>query len=174
MTALQYKSNNFMEKLNSIWHEKALWVYLVIVLGHFSEHAVQIYQVYIMGWLPKQAGGILGLWLPWLAESEILHIAYNGSMWIGILLLARGISGNAKTFWKIALVLQTWHLFEHIILMYQYLTQNYWFGGTVQTSIGQIWFPRVELHFMYNFIVFVPLMIACFLYFRNLKQKQQA
>ncbi|MEM7331082.1 MAG: hypothetical protein AAF490_03245 [Chloroflexota bacterium] len=173
MTALQFRTNNFMEKLNTVWHEKALWAYIVIVLGHFSEHVIQIYQIYILGWLPKEAGGILGLWFPWLAESEILHIAYNGAMWIGILLLWKGVQGQSRTFWKWALIFQTWHLFEHVILMYQFVAKDYWFGGARQTSIGEIFFPRPELHFMYNFIVFVPLMIACFLYFRNL-QKQNS
>lgn len=172
MTAIQYRTSNLMDKLNTVWHEKALWAYLVIVLGHFSEHLVQVYQVYVMGWLPKEAGGVLGLWYPWLAESEILHIAYNGSMWIGILLLYKGMQGSSRSFWKWALIFQTWHLFEHIILMYQYVTKTFFFGGIVQTSVGQIWFPRVELHFMYNFIVFVPLMIACLLYFRQMQAQK--
>lgn len=177
MTALQMNKNNFMGKLNTVWHEKALWVYIAIVLGHFSEHLVQVYQVYVMGWLPKQAGGVLGLWFPWLAESEVLHILYNGSMWIGIILLYQGIKsiqGPTKTYWNIALVFQSWHLFEHVILMYQYLTKNFWFGGTVQTSVGQIWFSRVELHFFYNLIVFIPLAIAFVLYFKQLHDQRKA
>lgn len=171
MTALRIRSNQLYTRLNGEWHQRALWLYLVVVLGHFSEHLVQVYQVFVMGWLPKEAGGILGLWLPWLAESEILHIAYNGSMFIGILLLAKGMQGSARAFWKWALIFQTWHFFEHVILMYQYITKNFWFGGTVQTSVGQIWFPRVELHFMYNLIVFIPLSIAVFLYFRQSNKK---
>ncbi|HEY8209887.1 MAG TPA: hypothetical protein VIG99_20505, partial [Myxococcaceae bacterium] len=36
------------------------------------------------------------------------------------------------------------------------------FGGTVPTSIGQIWIPRIELHLIYNTLVFIPMVIAMY------------
>jgi hypothetical protein len=137
---------------------------MVIVFGHWSEHLAQVYQVYVLGWLPQDACGVLGLWYPLLAQSEVLHIAYNGSMWLGLLLLLPGMK-QARGWWKVALVLQSWHLFEHFLLQYQYLTKQFFFQATVQTSIGQLLIPRVELHFFYNLMVFIPLVIAYYIYF---------
>lgn len=154
--------NHLLESLNSEWHAHALWFFLVIVLGHFSEHIVQMYQIYALGWLPSEAGGILGLKYPFLVTSEYLHIFYNGLTWVGVYLLRKGFKGIARTWWQITLLFASWHLLEHIILQYQYMTGHFWFGQTVQTGIGQLWFPRPELHFVYNLLVFMPMMIAYF------------
>lgn len=165
MNTLTTKWQTFMEKVNNPWHERVLWLFLVLVLGHFSEHIVQIYQIYGLGWLPKDAGGILGLQFPFLVTSEYLHIFYNGLTWVGVVLLRSGIKGRALTWWNITLAFASWHLFEHIILQYQYMSGNFWFGATVQTGIGQLWFPRPELHFVYNLTVFTPMMLTYYYYF---------
>ncbi len=52
--------------------------------------------------------------------------------------------------------------FEHFILFYQAQTHQYWFGGAVPTSVGQIWIPRIELHLIYNALVFIPMVIAMY------------
>lgn len=72
------------EKLNSVWHERALQIFMVIVLAHWGEHLVQEYQVYVLHWPRPKAGGILGLWYPWLITSEWLHYGYAIVMLIGI------------------------------------------------------------------------------------------
>ena len=36
------------------------------------------------------------------------------------------------------------------------------FGSPVPTSIAQLWIPRVELHLIYNTIVFIPMMVAMY------------
>jgi hypothetical protein len=156
----------WLAQLNGPWHERLLWLYMVIVLGHWSEHLMQIYQIYVLGWYPKEAGGVLGVWFPTLVTSEVLHFTYNLFLWGGILLLRPGFRGQARRWWNGALVLQSWHFFEHLLLQVQWLTGIYLFGATKQMSIGELWFPRVELHFMYNLIVFVPLIIGVILYFR--------
>ena len=154
------KWSDYLEALNDRWHEAALWLFLVVVLGHFSEHIVQVYQIYGLGWLPSEAGGILGLKFPFLVTSEWLHIFYNGLTWIGVMLLRHGFKNKGKLWWNITILFATWHLFEHLILQYQYMTGDFWFGRAVQTGIGQLWFPRPELHFVYNMLVFTPMMIA--------------
>ena len=60
--------------LNGSQHLRAVLVYLVIVVGHFSEHLVQVAQVFLFGWERGDAGGILGLYLSGVAENELLHI----------------------------------------------------------------------------------------------------
>ncbi|MEZ4732405.1 MAG: hypothetical protein R3E79_35280 [Caldilineaceae bacterium] len=154
-------------------HALALWLYLVLVLGHWSEHVMQIYQVYVLGWLPQQAGGILGLWYPWLAAAEILHFVYNGLQLAGLVALRPGVRGPARPWWNIALGAQVWHFFEHLLLQVQWLTGLYLFGASQQMGIGQLWFPRLELHFMYNLIVFLPTIIAVILYFRRFQQDKE-
>lgn len=47
----------------------------------------------------------------------------------------------------------------------QWLSGYYLFGAAKQISLGELWFSRVELHFMYNLIVFMPLLIGLILYF---------
>jgi hypothetical protein len=147
-------------------HERALWLFMVIVLGHWLEHLSQVYQIYVLGWLPKMSGGVLGLWFPWLSSSEVLHFTYNLLLWGGILLLQPGFRGAARRWWNVALLVQSWHFFEHILLQVQWLSGVYLFGATKQISIGELWFPRPELHFVYNLIVFAPLVLGMIAYFR--------
>ncbi len=165
---------HWLAQINGPFHQQALWLFMVIVLGHWSEHLVQIYQIYGMGWLPKAAGGVIGLWFPQLVTSEVLHFTYNLFLWGGILLLRPGFQGQARRWWNGALITQSWHFFEHILLQVQWLTGSYLFGAAKQISIGELWFPRVELHFMYNLIVFVPLMIGVVVYFKQQPQKRTA
>ena len=48
---------SFYDKLNSVWHERALQVFMFVVLAHWAEHLVQAYQIYVMGWPRPQANG---------------------------------------------------------------------------------------------------------------------
>ena len=64
------------DRLNSRWHERALQLFMLIVLGHWAEHLAQAVQIYALGWPRPQAGGVLGLWYPWLVGSEVLHYGY--------------------------------------------------------------------------------------------------
>lgn len=162
----QTERRSWLAQINGQWHERVLWLYMVIVLGHWSEHLLQIYQIYVLGWLPKEAGGVLGVWFPALVTSEVLHFTYNLFLWGGILLLRPGFRGQARQWWNGALALQSWHFFEHALLQVQWLTGIYLFGASKQMGIGELWFPRVELHFMYNLIVFVPMIVGVILYFR--------
>lgn len=64
------------------------------------------------------------------------------------------------------MIIQTWHYIEHVLLMGQYLTGYYLFGAPHQISILQLWFPRAELHFTYNLLVFIPMVIAVHYYIK--------
>src|SRR5437868_12035862 len=76
--------------------------------------------------------------------------------------LSHGFTGRSSSWWMIAFWIQFWHHLEHGLLFYQALTHRYFFGGSVPTSIGQIWIPRIELHLFYNAIVFTPMVIAMY------------
>jgi hypothetical protein len=148
-------------------HSRVLWLYLVIVVVHWLEHLCQMYQIYVLGWMPKAAGGVLGLWWPWLVSSELLHVGYNALLWGGLLLLRPGFQGHSRGWWNAALGLQSFHFFEHVLLLGQWLLGMYLFGAAEPISIGQLWVRRPELHFMYNLVVFVPTAIAVWYYWQD-------
>ena len=75
---------------------------------------------------------------------------------------SRGFTGRSHTWWMIAFGIQFWHHFEHFLLFYQAQTQHNFFGGAVPTSVGQIWIPRIELHLIYNALVFAPMIVAMY------------
>ena len=48
----------------------------------------------------------------------------------------------------------------------QYLTGSYLFGASRQTSLLELFFPRVGLHFTYNLLAFIPTILAIYFYWR--------
>ena len=163
-----------LDTLNGSLHLRAVLVYFVIVIGHFSEHLVQVAQVFLFGWARSEAGGILGLYLSGVAEIELLHITYNSFQITGLILLAYGFRRYraAYAFWLAALVAQSWHWLEHTFLITQMLTGHYFYGAMKQMSVLERFFPRIELHFAYNLLVFTPTVIALLLYLRHAKTRR--
>jgi hypothetical protein len=153
---------SFYDKLNSKWHKPALWAFMIVVLGHWAEHITQAYQIYVMGWSRDVAMGMLGLCYPWLMKTEVLHYGYALVMLIGIWILRKGFTGTSRKWWDIALVIQFWHHFEHLLLIYQATVHHNFWGRPVPTSILQYFFPRVELHLFYNTVVFIPMVIGMY------------
>jgi hypothetical protein len=153
---------NFYEKLNTTWHERALQVFMFIVLAHWGEHLFQAYQIYVMGWPRPKANGLIGLWYPQLIKSEQLHYGYALVMLIGLWILRKGFVGRARTWWTVALVIQFWHHIEHFLLIWQATAHHNFWGKPVPFSVLQLVIPRVELHLFYNSVVFVPMVIAMY------------
>src|SRR6202166_5463664 len=148
-----FAGESFYDKLNSKWHKPALLGFMAIVLAHWGEHLVQAYQIYVMGWPPAKAGGILGLWYPWLIKSEVLHYAYALVMLIGIWVLRKGFTGTGRKWWTVALVIQFWHHIEHLLLIVQATTHHTFLVQPDSVSGLQLFIPRVELHLFYNTVV---------------------
>jgi hypothetical protein len=155
-----------IEKLNGPWHERALWVYLGIVILHWVEHLFQAAQIWILGMPRPEALGALGYVFPWLVKSEVMHFTYAVVMLAGLFLLRPGFRGTAKRWWTASLVIQSWHLVEHTTLQLQALAGQNLFGSPVPTSFLQVFVPRPELHLLYNLIVFVPMVVAMWLHTR--------
>ena len=164
------------DKLNSVWHRRALHTFMFIVLAHWAEHLTQAYQIYVLGWPRPKAGGFLGLFFPWLVSSEVLHYGYAIVMLIGLFMFRKGFTGTSRKWWIVALVIQFWHHIEHAVLQWQAITGNYWFGSPVPISFVQAAFPkfRVELHLFYNAIVFIPMVIAMYYHMFPPKGEEQA
>jgi hypothetical protein len=162
--ALELESTRFYDKLNSRWHKRSLQFFMMIVLGHWAEHLAQAWQVYYLGWPRPEAKGVLGLFYPWLVDSEVLHYGYALIMLIGIWVLRKGFTGTSRKWWTVSLVIQFWHHIEHAVLQWQALTHHNWLGSPVPLSFLQMVFPksRVEIHLFYNSVVFIPMIVAMY------------
>jgi hypothetical protein len=155
--------SSLYERLNGPWHERALQVFMVIVLAHWSEHLLQALQIYVLGWPVPEARGLVGYFYPWVIKSETLHYGYAVVMLIGLWVLRPGFTGvEDRRWWTIALGIQFFHHIEHFLLITQATTGHNLFGRPVPTSLIQLWVPRVELHLFYNTIVFIPMVIAMY------------
>jgi hypothetical protein len=146
--------------LNGAWHARLLAVFMVVVLAHWAEHVVQAVQIFVLGRPRPDALGLIGAVWPWAVTSEWLHYIYAVVMLIGLAVLAPGFTGRAEQWWKLALAIQVWHHFEHLLLLIQAMTGWRLAGQPAPTSILQLFVPRVELHLFYNAIVFVPMVIG--------------
>ena len=154
---------SLVERLNGPRHELALRVFTVIVLAHWGEHLLQAYQIYGLGWPVPEARGLLGYFYPKLITSEALHYGYALVMLTGLWLLRSGFTGTGdRQWWTIALGIQFFHHFEHLLLQLQVIVGHNFFGRPVPTSLVQLWVPRVELHLFYNTIVFIPMVVAMY------------
>jgi hypothetical protein len=156
-------SAGFLERLNTDRHELALRVFMVIVLAHWAEHLLQGLQIYALGWPVPEARGALGLFFPWLIKSETLHYGYALVMLFGLWAFRSGFTGKVDRFWwMLAFWIQFFHHIEHAILQTQAILGTNLLGRPVPTSLVQLWVARVELHFFYNTIVFIPMAIAMY------------
>ena len=151
-----------LDVMNGPAHERLLNLYMVVVLLHWMEHIVQAYQIFVLGWARPDAGGVFGLFLPWLLKTELLHWGYAVFMLAGLFILLPGFAGRSRIWWMVSLAIQTWHFIEHSLLQSQAILGTTWFGSTVPSSLVQIWVPRVELHLFYNAAVFLPMVIAMY------------
>ena len=155
-------TSSLLAKLNGPWHKRCLQIFMFIVIAHLAEHLVQAFQVYVLEWPVHQSRGLLGQWFPWLVHAEVLHYGYAVIMLIGIFVLLPGFVGRSRTWWLVALVIQFWHHIEHALLQGQAIAGRNLFGSPVPVSIAQLWIPRVELHLLYNTVVFVPMVVAMY------------
>jgi hypothetical protein len=172
--ALSEGRGGMVTALNTRWHKAALGVFLFVVLAHWAEHVAQAIQIWVLGWPVPKARGVLGEPFPWLIKSEWLHYGYALVMLVGLLLLRPGFTGRSRTWWNVALGIQVWHHFEHLLLLIQAITGSYLAGRAVPTSILQVFLPRVQLHLFYNAVVFAPMVVAMYLHWRPNKSEHVA
>jgi hypothetical protein len=149
-------------RLNGAWHERALQLFMAVVLAHWAEHLAQALQVYVLRWPDVEARGVLGLWFPWLVDAEALHYGYALAMLAGLWVLRPGFVGRAYVWWMAAFWVQFWHHIEHALLQGQVLVGRNLFDAPVPMSLAQLVIPRIELHMIYNTIVFVPMIVALY------------
>ncbi|HTT63815.1 MAG TPA: hypothetical protein VMG35_18310 [Bryobacteraceae bacterium] len=155
-------SPGLYEKLNTQWHERALQLFMAVVLAHWAEHLAQAWQIWVLGWPIPKSNGVLGLWYPWLVKSETLHYGYALFMVVGLWVLRKGFTGKAHTWWMVAFGIQFWHHIEHLLLIYQATIHHNFWHKPVPFSLVQLIIPRVQLHLFYNTAVFLPMVIGMY------------
>lgn len=148
-------------------HTLYVKVFALIVIVHWAEHLVQAAQIYLLGWPIPDAGGILGVWFPWMITSEVMHYGYAIVMLVALWCLRNGFEGRVRQWWMLSFALQFWHHIEHLLLFTQATIGSNLGGGPVPMSILQIFVPRVELHLFYNTIVTIPMIVAMALASKN-------
>lgn len=146
--------------INGRWHAYALVAFLSPILFHMSEHFVQIFELYVLQLDRAEALGIVGIWFPAAVQSELLHFSFAVFTLTGLVLLRPAFQASARAWWSVALTVEVWHQFEHVILLFQRVTGNFFFGEVMPTSILQLVVPRIELHLTYNTLVFLPMVLA--------------
>jgi hypothetical protein len=163
MTAIPIRGGRW-QSLNVGGHRTALNVFLFIVIAHWAEHIVQAIQIWGLGWPIPESRGVLGQFFPWVIKSEALHYGYALIMLVGLIVLRKGFTGTARTWWNVSLGIQVWHHLEHLLLLFQAQSGLFLAGKPVPTSIVQLIVPRVELHLFYNTLVFIPMVVAVILH----------
>lgn len=148
-------------------HSICMWLFCAIVIGHWAEHLVQAFQIYALGWDRPDAGGILGLYFPWLVTSEVMHYGFAIVMLVGFWVLRHGFTGRARQWWMLAFAIQFWHHIEHFLLLSQAMLGQNLAGSPVPMSVLQFFLPRVELHLFYNAIVTIPMVVAMVIHLRE-------
>jgi hypothetical protein len=149
---LYYKTKQFRTYLN---------IFLLVIYSHLFEHIAQMFQLYVLHWERPKCLGLLGLIWPQLIHSEYLHYGHALFMLVGIYYLTKYMYNKQSLMWmQLTLVLAFYHHFEHLLLLLQSISHVYLFGKTMPISLGQLFIPRIELHFFYNLLVGIPLVIA--------------
>jgi len=100
----------------------------------------------------------LGWYLLLVGSHVVEHVAQLAQ--VTLLLPGFAGSGAAARWWRAALVLQSWHWFEHAFLQVQFVTGVHVYGAIKQMSVLERSVPRVEPHVAYNLAVFVPTLVA--------------
>jgi len=168
----QRRPHGTFQPFSKVWFRRLLIIYLILIVTHFIEHVLQLIQAAVLAWPRAEAGGLIGLWSPQLLTNESLHFSYNLMQLVGLLVLSYHVTGRARTWWRIAIGVQLWHFFEHFLLQSQWLTGIFLFNASKQIGIGEFFLPRLELHFIYNALVFVPTMIGVYFYVRSQVSRQ--
>ena len=125
--------------------------------AHFFEHVAQMVQIHVLHLGGANAQGIVGQ-----LNIEWVHFIWNALVLIALMALLPHFRTNP---WLIAVTpLAAWHLVEHSVMIATYL-QTGVSGSPGLLSSGGLLFgglpvARPDLHFLYNLVETVPLVIA--------------
>jgi hypothetical protein len=139
----------------------AAFALLVLMqLLHMGEHTMQVGQLMVHQGDLAQSHGVFGQ-----LDFELVHFVTDTILWITLGLLLIVFRGGNRWLW-VAFAAASLHQVEHFYLFWLYHAHQsvYSAGGFagIMGSGGMIGSPldRPYLHFTYNFIIIVPLVIA--------------
>ncbi len=125
--------------------------------AHLLEHVTQMTQIHVLHLSGANAQGIVGQ-----LNIEWVHFTWNTLVLVTLLVLLPRFSTNP---WLIAVTpLAAWHFVEHSVMIATYV-QTGVSGTPGLLSSGGLLFgglqiARPDLHFLYNLVETVPLLIA--------------
>jgi hypothetical protein len=133
---------------------------VILQLLHMVEHSTQLGQLMLTGGTLARSHGVIGQ-----LDFETVHFFADTTLWLSLGLLAINFKGRNPWLW-VAFAAASLHQVEHLYLFWMYLGENtvYLSGGAagIMGHHGLIGTPldRPYLHYTYNFIVIVPMLIA--------------
>jgi hypothetical protein len=136
----------------------ALLVLLQVM--HMGEHAMQVGQLYVHRGDLAQSHGVFGQ-----LDFELVHFVTDTMLWISLGVLLIVFRGRNPWLW-VAFAAAGLHQIEHFYLFWMYQAHGSFYseGGFagIMGANGLIGTPldRPYLHFTYNLIVVVPMVIA--------------
>jgi hypothetical protein len=129
-------------------------------LGHMMEHTAELVQLFVNHGNLAQSHGVFGV-----LDNEVVHFYWNVGVWVGIAFLLYRLGSKNPWMW-IAFAAASLHMVEHIYLYWLYVFhQEFWSAGGWAGILGKggiLGSPldRPYLHFVYNYLEVVPLVIA--------------
>jgi hypothetical protein len=152
--------------LEAVWKYEhyGMWavfgVVVLLQLGHMGEHTVQVTQLLLYQGRLGQSHGVFGQ-----LDFETVHFFWDSAIWLIVGVLLTRFGRHNRWLW-VAFAAASLHEVEHLYLYWMYLTHPsfYAHGGFegIMGNGGLIGSPlaRPYLHFAYNFIVVLPLVLA--------------
>ena len=127
---------------------------------HMGEHAVQVTQLLMTDGVLARSHGVFGQ-----LDFELVHFVTDTALWFTLGALLVVMRGRNTWLW-IAFAAASFHQVEHFYLMWLNTTHESFYtrGGFagIMGDGGMVGSPldRPYLHFSYNFIVIVPMLVA--------------
>jgi len=137
-----------------------LSTFTALQIGHMGEHTAQVTQLLVHKGDAREASGVFGA-----LDLEVVHFVWDSGVWLGILGCIY-VLGFRNKWLLISLVAASLHEIEHMFLIYVNKVDPdfYAAGGLagIMAKSGLIGLPfaRQYLHFVYNALVVIPLVIA--------------
>jgi hypothetical protein len=146
------------------------WFYAAVVgiQGvHVIEHVIQLVQVFVLHVPEQKALGILGFIFQFQGTEEWLHLVFNVSYVVALIVIAWGffLSRAARSivpgwalvvFLVFGLLLELWHVNEHIVIISHAIANNGCaFDGCPGILDQRLGVSDTVLHFFYNVIAYV-------------------
>ena len=133
---------------------------VILQLLHMVEHSVQVGQLVASDGSLTDSHGIFGQ-----LDFELVHFVTDTTLWISLGFLVIIFKGR-NAWLVVAFVAASLHQVEHFYLFYlNHFDNDFYLAGGVAGIMGHYGLvgsplDRPYLHYTYNFIVFVPMLIA--------------